>query len=696
MEANEPLVAGIPLVLGVRKGFPNFNEFEMQTQIQVCRKLEFLKHDANDPLPYQTNQMYLVAISNVFGVEAWNPYSNFYPRDLQLTVAVDMTEGITDEFGEPVPVYDAGAGSTSPSNRVVRFTAPPYLTIASNSWSGADPSHPQYVRYSFQTPFLPSNPGSFFFFQTNCSYSQAQRQFVVPYQSNFESGTGFPVPHWWISFKTRFRFCLVDAEANRIVDYVSLVSSGSPADLTTALMTGGHCGTSQQYVQDASIGSMWCTNRFGTTIDDTNTAPYGILNQIGVSLGTNNTHLDWGSFGLQYPQFDVQGAINFFRTNLLRWPSISGSSVPLYLTNHFYAPFAPIRNLYFYTSWSANDPLVHYTADDLHSGSVSRTNLFVLDVPNLAATTIKNIGSVNVRYEPWGGYGAGYGPSPTLYALNVKDPLVHSASDWDFPLGQGLDSSWVGRVHRGTPWQSIYLKSPAVDANTWAQWLGDPDSNDAQLRHPTNDWRLASLLVSLFNTSDPRQLVSPNRAGPLARASALDGILVLTNTLTDDVINGNPLGVIPQFDMLSIQSNSPQASLIATAIGSTRSTLSDGLFHQIGDILATPELSIASPYLNTSLVQQEFAITDEAYEAIPSQLLSRLWPDSLGTVLQTSPLLQIQFTGVDGYAYAVQTSANLTIWSTVATNYPNNGAFVFVDSSGPSGSRRFYRSVLLP
>ena len=35
------MVCGIPLVIGAKKGLPNFNEFAMQTQVLVERKLQF-------------------------------------------------------------------------------------------------------------------------------------------------------------------------------------------------------------------------------------------------------------------------------------------------------------------------------------------------------------------------------------------------------------------------------------------------------------------------------------------------------------------------------------------------------------------------------------------------------------------------------------------------------------------------------
>ena len=51
------MVRGIPLVMGARKGLPNFNNFELRSKVEVTRKLEFLKHFATDTYPYMTNQI---------------------------------------------------------------------------------------------------------------------------------------------------------------------------------------------------------------------------------------------------------------------------------------------------------------------------------------------------------------------------------------------------------------------------------------------------------------------------------------------------------------------------------------------------------------------------------------------------------------------------------------------------------------
>jgi hypothetical protein len=152
-----------------------------------------------------------------------------------------------------------------------------------------------------------------------------------------------------------------------------------------------------------------------------------------------------------------------------------------------------------------------------------------------------------------------------------------------------------------------------------------------------------------------------------------------------------------QFDSITMSSSSPQAATIAAALDTMRSAQPNRTFRNIGDLLAIPELSTGSPWLDLSGAAQLYSsMTDEAYEAIPSQILPLLRPDSIGAVSQSSGTLQVQFTGLDGYAYVVQTSSNLSDWTALSTNYPVNGSFDFVDTPPPGSPRRFYRSVLWP
>ena len=71
-------------------------------------------------------------------------------------------------------------------------------------------------------------------------------------------------------------------------------------------------------------------------------------------------------------------------------------------------------------------------------------------------------GTVNRRYEPWGGNPTAASTSATKYDWRVKDPVAKLSGNsdaWDFPTNKFPNPGWVGRVHRGTPWQTVYLKA---------------------------------------------------------------------------------------------------------------------------------------------------------------------------------------------------------------------------------------------
>ena len=333
----------------------------------------------------------------------------------------------------------------------------------------------------------------------------------VPATGTFErtpGTTNLHVPRWQLNVRTRLRVALIDTSLSpeRIVDYVNLDSTEQPLDIMAALASDGQCA--DVYTPSGTRGAMWCTNRFGGSTNDT-VQTFGIMNQINASFGLIS--VDWNSSVNEFPPgMNVTMAIDFFRKQFI--PSS-------YFTNTFNAPFQPFRNIYLLTSWQANDPLVHYTLSDL--GDLANTNRVVLDYP--VTSPINYLGQINPRYQPWGGNPkAPY--SAIDYDLSLKDPVPRPfgrSDDWDFPATTSPDLTWLGRVHRGTPWQTIYLKAPAASLANWIAWTGDTQlvtnqngvTCDASFTHPTNDWRLASFLVSLLTTNDLRRMPSANQAG---------------------------------------------------------------------------------------------------------------------------------------------------------------------------------------
>src|SRR5512133_3716108 len=62
-------VQGIPLIIGARKGFPNFNQLAGETVIRVARKLQFRRQSYNETPITETNVMYSLSLNNNFGIE---------------------------------------------------------------------------------------------------------------------------------------------------------------------------------------------------------------------------------------------------------------------------------------------------------------------------------------------------------------------------------------------------------------------------------------------------------------------------------------------------------------------------------------------------------------------------------------------------------------------------------------------------
>ena len=270
--------------------------------------------------------------------------------------------------------------------------------------------------------------------------------------------------------------------------------------------------------------------------------------------------------------------------------------------------------------------------------------------------------------------------------LGVKDPGVFSSADWNFPTNLMANPGLLGRVHRGTPWQTVYLKAEAATAQQWFK-----QSLDFRT-HPTNDWRIASLFLKLCNTNDPLNLFSVNEASETAWAGLLNGMTVLSNTPPTYFARTAPTN----FDTLLIESNSPQVQIVVDGIDRTRSRGFPAYFRELDEILATPELSVASPWLNRSVeIDLSYGLTDDAYERIPEQLLPLLRTDPILSLAWINGQLHARATVFAGYRYALELSSDLQNWTAVATQSAASDTVDFTNALNMSAGKGFYRVRLI-
>jgi hypothetical protein len=204
-----------------------------------------------------------------------------------------------------------------------------------------------------------------------------------------------------------------------------------------------------------------------------------------------------------------------------------------------------------------------------------------------------------------------------------KDPLIRRSDDWRFPLHKYATIGELGLVHRGTPWQTVYLKSfPANEAPAnWMRWSGHVGT------HPTNDWRFLQLFTTALNDNAARGLLAVNQTNQASWSAVLSGVSVLSNTVSGNVGQTAATSNL----VVQIEPASPQMQKIVESINAAHalyfSTTNGTSFPYLGAVLSASALTVDSPYLNVTGRLRQNSISDSMYERIPMQILSLLKED---------------------------------------------------------------------
>ena len=642
-------VYGVPWIIGAKKGFPNFNKFGMQNIVQIERELQV----ARKTIPTKsvttdllfTNQLYIFNISNSIGIDCWNSYSNAYtspgPNGVQIVVRDTLSMQITN-----------GAGGFSSGF----YYAPLYTNITVTSWPG---SAWNTAAFNSQPPaansfIVPLNPTSVLL--TNSNFYFGTSPPGVPagfYPGGLNYGwetnkTDFQFPQFGLLTTNRLQVFMVNQDVSgkyHVIDYVQFAGPQSSRNLNAVI---------QINVAASGPDYMW------STALDANGVPYGIDNQINESDSGTATDPVWGSDTVRAEK-EIDGFATFMG---LTAPYTQWTNDPavIAMQNNYVmqVPLPATATAYDYTSWQANDPLVHYLASDLtffgteaNNGPTTGTNLWTSPTAPLPRPSF-NV--VNDRYQPWGAKMLQTaGVDVNSCNLAFKDPLVRGSDYWDFPTNKFPTMGWLGRVHRGTPWQSVYLKATSVlndfvktgptstnyiGANTWVQWTGDTQLTygqyfDAANTAPVQDRLLFDLFTTAFNDNATRGTLSVNQDHLAAWSALFSGVVAIANNAPD-----LPLRSVPQYQNSAVsntfmilqpagpaRTNSPLGQLV-NGINQTRANINLfplQTFAHVGDILATPQLTEQSPFLNLSSgAQLTNGISDEMYEWLPQQTMSLL------------------------------------------------------------------------
>jgi hypothetical protein len=639
-------VYGVPWIIGAKKGFPNFNKFAMQDVIQIQRKLQLksTKVPASEPSDIIiTNQMYIFGISNSIGMDLWNSYAATNSDSVQIVAHYNLRMLLTNDAGV-ASVY------TNFSTNVSTYFSP----WAGNGWTSNNLT--TAAANSFYVPIATTVP----FLTNSVWYSGSSPPGVSGFYPAGANGNGlgwettkpvYPLPQFGLQTTNRLQVFMLDG--NHVIDYVQFAGPDSSYNLNAKFQTSG---------QGAGFEYQWSTNL------DSLLTPYGIRSQIAVSLaegvdqGSQSTYWN-GTSSSQVS--DEQAGFEWYmgRTSTI---DTSNPTQAQYTNTTVQVPYTPTATIYEFVSWQANDPLVHYLASDLNFQGTENS-------PYGPTTGINTLNSqsvpmprpgfyqLNDRYQPWGVLLTNNISAAEVdvnrWNLMYKDPLVRISDNWDFPANKFPTVGWLGRVHRGTPWQTVYLKASDilnetytngstiyyVGAKTWAQWTGDSQLTfgqyfDAGNTAPVQDRLLFDLFTTAFNDNATRGTLSVNQDHLAAWSAVFSGVTVLSNNVPDNHASKSYYVQFqkppPGYSVTNIQpaglagTNSTLYQLV-NGINQTRANTNlfpSQSFAHVGDILSVPQFTEQSPFLTvvTNAAQQRNGISDEMYEWLPQQTMSLL------------------------------------------------------------------------
>ena len=665
-------IAGLPWVVGAKKGFPAFDESFSQTSVQVTRRMVVTKpagvllHTNQTAFDLGTSAArgvavnYLFNVTNTFAADAWNSYLTNFPADRPIEVyttnVVDFavldssqTNLTTQPLGKPLVLNYYRNGRFYAYTNAMHVWTTNYFTVGGTG-NKSYPSWPGRASLASYLPVFSNSIVTSFYMTTNVANPAYDGSFS--YENALVSPAA-PLPKIAIAVTNRLIMAIIDVRANRLIDIVNLKSVSLETNIMPYLALGDAGNTN-----NFQMPSFWKTN-----VTAGRFIPAGVSNQFSVSaaaVGLPQTRY-WQNPPLPGSTIaDATASLYYFLYGYLPPGAVGKVQFAQFVTNsvgsvRYQAGFTPSASVVLTDRRMANDPLVHYTMDDLGPGASIATAASVGVLTTLSSEAIYTpaglyfaatngtpdsklvnyqIGTAKkvTMYAPWGANWAlpwNSGNTNSANDPSLKDPLVRSSDDWTFPTNYFDTLGEIGRVHRGTPWQTIYLKSPAATKTpgnilnryigknmTWAAWAGHEGT------HPTNDWKLLQLFTTAINDNAAQGLMSVNQTNIAAWSALLSGTTVLDGNGKVQVIEpaskelyqivgGNFPSTNPTNGVAPMNAFSPAKS-----------------FKHLGDIFSVPTLSVASPYMpQWNLTDRPMNVRDDIVERIPQQILPLIRED---------------------------------------------------------------------
>ncbi len=668
-KAGGPKAYGVPWVIGAKKGLPGFHEAFWQSAFQVTRRLLFERRSTQSIMSagevpfvggngkgFDALVQYRLRITNSVAVDAYYPYTNPLPRAVRIYVK---------NFHNFTLKSELAGGSRIVFNRQINFSPQP-VDVAANSWKPL----------TYVTAMNSAQTNSMIYDVVYDPVVGAVYDSGTNYNAHFVS-TSAPFTPLTAFVTNSLVFVITEQLSGRVIDLVTLQSTMVETNFIRFLggTTTGGFGTLPLGGNPGGAGgglvpaSLWYTNQLNLY------GNAGISNQFRVSTGRSPSANLWNSAvaGIDNA-LDKDKAIaglNYFLYHTSAADLDTSTKAAIDQLFVMQAGYNPTASVFLTDRRMVNDPLVHYTADDLVPGysaygepggyaevvigGVRRTpqngKTFTLD----AKITTNQVGLARKLLSgsaPWG-TNANYGyfaspkaddPNSSAFDMAYKDPGITQADDWNFPTNRSTrfpNIGHLGRVHRGTPWQTVYLKSSAAaigsvvsrmeSAKNWGAWSGNIET------YPAKDRNLFDLFTTAITDNAARGLMGVNQTNLASWSALLSAVPILES---------NARQPVPQVAFIQPSSTELKQVLVGytnTVTGEitpgllrtvTNTFLAPGgYFTSSGGILATPTLSDRSPFLYIPTNQlgwtrpQSRAISDEVVERLPQQVLSLIKAD---------------------------------------------------------------------
>ncbi|MCW5556844.1 MAG: hypothetical protein KIT22_03245, partial [Verrucomicrobiae bacterium] len=678
---------------------------------------------------FRTEFQYLLNITNLIGLEAWNAYPKDFKRPVRIFATNVMDLVVRDESN--------GSGGQAILQRR-ELLGGNYLVR--DGWTANERIAPGFPRkgetvntptrfilsrdvkspYFLERPItLPSVAGSVpggFSVGTAFIYDPSRRLLFPPNRTNegwvsvTSSSARFQTPVLSAYVTNHLVFSITDEATGRLLDLVTLESV---MVRTNVLSTLGFSSTGDSSGFFGSLlggGAQVTPQTFWQTNLVQGNRTLGIDNQMRVATGLiqvrepfwSNLNSPGGGGYIQEREAAVAG-MNFFLYGIQPTTGSAAALRDYGSKTTVQVGFNPSPRVFLVDRRMANDPLVHYTKQDLMPGYLLATDgapgslgytefseeLFagvpiparpqiVLTTNSVAFDVGPQIKRINT-FAPWG-TNANLGtaqpptgnPNSTAFHYAYKDPQLRVPDDWSFPVGTNTAFRYagigqLGRVHRGTPWQTLYLKSlmPAADPPgqssaytrytggelTWEGWAGNRRTS------PTNDWKFFELFTAAFNENAARGQLGVNQTNVAAWSAILSSVPLLRNDGPAGPDTVEPFFLEPgtpelqemlmgRFDRtVTVNATNYRVFLpgiqtvfappVFTSANEVRTfslnmetpLQTAGPLQTVGEVLQVPMLSDRAPFLRIPNWSRNQSVTDEVLERLPQQVLSLLRTD---------------------------------------------------------------------